>query len=748
MSTKDKIKITPSRKSAISTEVQIKAEAGNLTSLHNMIAGFRTVLDQTGSYIFMKDMTGRYTYVNQMVQDLFAQSYENIIGKDDSHFFDLELANELQFNDRLVLDFGKTIEREEEAIVKLTGEIRNYWVIKKPLLDSQGQIIGMCGISKDITDRKHADQALRQSETRFTALFNNMTNGFALHEVVRDDVGNVVDYQFLDINPAFEKITGIPRESWIGKCVKEVLPNTEEYWIKNYGEVATTGKPRSFENYSNEIGRWYHIYAYKPAPEQFAVIAEDITDRKNLERALQESERRCSEILESVDAYIFLKDTQGRYLFVTSKVCKLFGVAQEEVIGQSDARFFDAEANVKISIDDRLVLDEGKTIRTEETIKLKMGEASTYLVDKLPLRNEKGEIYALCGIATDITKRKLVENALQIAAIAFETKEGIMVTDANNIILRVNHSFTRITGYSAEQAVGQTPRLLRSGHHNTDFYAAMWKTINTTGSWDGEVWNRRKNGGVYPEHLTITAVTDDYGLLTNYVATLTDSTETKLLEQQRIAEESSHRDALVREVHHRIKNNLQGVTGVLRNFATQHPESAVPMAAAISQVQSIAIIHGLQGRTLSAKVRLCELTSEIAANNQSLWNTAISVDIPPNWIPCLIAETEAVPIALVLNELISNALKHGGLAKGINISLRHEPQPNMVQVTITNPGHLPADFDFSKSSVTGTGLLLVSSLLPKKGASLSFESIDEVVSVRLELGPTTISLEKKEIKQL
>jgi PAS domain S-box-containing protein len=336
-----------------------------------------------------------------------------------------------------------------------------------------------------------------------------------------------------------------------------------------------------------------------------------------------------------------------------------------------------------------------------------------------------------------------IENELCIAATVFESQVGMIVTDANEIMLRVNSAFSDITGYSSEEAIGKTPRMLSSDFHDKAFYVAMWESIKLTGSWTGEIWNSRKNGQAYPEFMTIAAVSNKSGLITNYVATLTDSAKTKHQEQQRLADESAQRDTLVREVHHRIKNNLQGVTGVLRNFVTQHPEFSIPIASAISQVQSIAIIHGLQGRMSSTKVRLCELTSEIALNNESLWNTPVLVDIPSEWQPCLIADIEAVPLALVLNELISNAIKHGDKSKGVKITLRHEPLHYMVQVNIINHGQLPANFDIHKANSIGTGLQLVLSLLPKTGVGITLKNIGDTVLTQIELGPTTIILEKK-----
>ncbi len=132
----------------------------------------------------------------------------------------------------------------------------------------------------------------------------------------------------------------------------------------------------------------------------------------------------------------------------------------------------------------------------------------------------------------DITERKKAEADLRIAATAFESHEGLMITDADGVILRINKAFTETTGYMAEEIVGQTPRLLKSGRHNAAFYRAMWETIKRTGGWQGEIWDRRKYGEIYPKWLSITAVKGDDGAVTHYVGSHTDITERKAAEEK------------------------------------------------------------------------------------------------------------------------------------------------------------------------------------------------------------------------
>jgi diguanylate cyclase (GGDEF)-like protein/PAS domain S-box-containing protein len=131
-----------------------------------------------------------------------------------------------------------------------------------------------------------------------------------------------------------------------------------------------------------------------------------------------------------------------------------------------------------------------------------------------------------------IDKRREADVRQRIAATAFESQEGMFVTDADHCILQVNGSFTQMTGYGAAEVVGQTPRVLSSGRHGADFYAAMHDALMSKGTWQGEIWNRRKDGGVFPEWLTITAVKDEAGVITHFVATFTDITQRKATEEE------------------------------------------------------------------------------------------------------------------------------------------------------------------------------------------------------------------------
>jgi two-component sensor histidine kinase len=232
------------------------------------------------------------------------------------------------------------------------------------------------------------------------------------------------------------------------------------------------------------------------------------------------------------------------------------------------------------------------------------------------------------------------------------------------------------------------------------------------------------------------------------VRTLVDSTQRQRDEQRRLAREVQLREVLVREVHHRIKNNLQGVNGVLRQFAEQHPETASPINQAISQVQSIAAIHGLQGRSLTGELLLAELVRAVAAGVQGLWHIPITVSIGSEVADCGLAQAEAVPMALVLNELLSNAVKHGGRFGAVRLQLqragRHETA--IVHLRIVNGVGLDNPDASGASPPTGTacGLALVAALLPPAGARLRQQVRGRQFFSELELEPPVVIWRKSE----
>ncbi len=168
--------------------------------------------------------------------------------------------------------------------------------------------------------------------------------------------------------------------------------------------------------------------------------------------------------------------------------------------------------------------------RVSESVPL-LPELARNIFYLLNIASVSSGLYLL--VSSSINEEKRARRAdLRISATAFESREAMVVTDANGIILRVNQAFTLLTGFSPEEAVGKTPSINRSGHHTTAFYSSMWECVLQNGGWHGEILNRKKNGDIYPAWLTITAVNDEFNATTHYIGSFTDITERKQAEEE------------------------------------------------------------------------------------------------------------------------------------------------------------------------------------------------------------------------
>jgi two-component sensor histidine kinase len=221
-----------------------------------------------------------------------------------------------------------------------------------------------------------------------------------------------------------------------------------------------------------------------------------------------------------------------------------------------------------------------------------------------------------------------------------------------------------------------------------------------------------------------------------------DITERKVREERRMEEAVRQRDALVSEVHHRVKNSLQGVVGLLRRHERRSHSPSPSLEMALTQLQSVAIVHGLQGQGSAAGVILQKMLDEMTQMHGRLSVRRVDLKVEEYSRDAIhLAEADATAVALVLNELIGNAVKHSALEQeDAAVVVQVEGGPQHVRVRVRNPGHLPQGFDQSRGKRIGTGLRLVQTLAPREGMRIAFSQDGEVVEVTIEMSAPVLVL--------
>ena len=287
--------------------------------------------------------------------------------------------------------------------------------------------------------------------------------------------------------------------------------------------------------------KWLHARGNRSLGETghpvMAGTLQDITERKQDEAAREELSRERLLLLESTGEGIYGIDREGRCTFINQAAGRMLGYEVAEIIGQDiHALVHHTRADGSpYPLQDCPVYrtsNSGQAIQAvQEVFWRKDGNPLYVEYSAHPIRDADA-VSGTVVIFSDIGERRRTEAEMRIAATAFETQEGIFITDAQGTILRVNSAFTDITGYGAAEVVGKNPRFRSSGRHDAAFYNAMWSRLRSSGAWKGEIWNRRKNGEIYPESVTITAVRGEDDTVSHYVATMHDITERKLAEEE------------------------------------------------------------------------------------------------------------------------------------------------------------------------------------------------------------------------
>jgi PAS domain S-box-containing protein len=388
-------------------------------------------------------------------------------------------------------------------------------------------------------------------------LLENMINGYAYHKMVFDEDGKPVYYVFLEVNKAFERLTGLKRDEVIGKKVTEALPGIEKDpadWIGVYGMVAITGQPIRFENYSRNLKKWYSIYAYSPRKGYFATIFEDITVRKELETCLFTSETKYRRLYETNRDGIVQTDRTGCIVECNEAYADMLGYSKEELLDLTYQRLTPEKwRHMENEIVNQSWEKAGFSPVYEKEFVRKDGSVFPASVRVLVVSDETGKPLEMWSIVRDITRRKQAEEAVikeknVIKGIMENTGAMLAYLDLEFNFVAVNSAYAKGSGHSAEALIGKNLFTLFPNAENQAIFEKVRNTGKTVSYHDKPFdFAGQPERGVTYWDWTLAPVKDETGNVLGLVLSLMETTQRKELEQEllEILEESQHRESEV-----------------------------------------------------------------------------------------------------------------------------------------------------------------------------------------------------------
>ena len=325
-----------------------------------------------------------------------------------------------------------------------------------------GRIVRVLGNIMDITERKRAEEALRESEEHYRSLFENMLDGFAYCKMLYDDQNRPTDFVYLAVNSAFEDLTGLRNVA--GKRVTEVIPGIKELTpelLEIYGRVASSGRPERFEIDFKPLAMYLSISVYSPEAGYFVAVFDNITERKRAEEALRESESRYRALFENVGEGIVLVDAEERIVSANPAAETIFGVSPGDLAGRDLQEFVTPERDAALRKETRL-RQAGQESIYETEITRPDGEERNLLVTSSPLLDQFQQYEGAIGVFRDITERKRAEEALRESEERFSTvfraspASVAMARDSDGRFTDVNAAWEDLTGYTRSEALGHT----------------------------------------------------------------------------------------------------------------------------------------------------------------------------------------------------------------------------------------------------------------------------------------------------
>jgi PAS domain S-box-containing protein len=439
----------------------------------------RTITDNASTAIFLLDSLGRTTFVNPAAEVLLGYSFEELEGrvlhdaihhtKPDGSFYPF---SECPIGVHVLN--GEVLRDHEDLFFRKDGSSFPVRCSASPLLQS-GEIAGVVLEVRGIGDQKVAEEALRTSVEKYRTLFESIDEGFCIFELLFDEEGRAEDYRFVEINPAFERHTGMANA--VGKTMRELVPGIEPVWFDIYSEVYRSGEPRRFVDFARAMGRWFDVYAFRigdPAQRHIAVLFTDITETRRSMQALRESEQRLRLALEAAHAGTFEIWTDPEVpATVSSVTSELFGFEPGELRNVSDYLG-------RVHPEDRegvaRVMEDARTRGLGHYIEYRIvrPDGSTCWVGSRAhvIPDAEGNTARLVGILIDISARREAERAVRESSELIQTvfenaTSALIMMDEDGYCTFWNRAWQEMTGYEADD-FGSKPLHDLVHHHYPD----------------------------------------------------------------------------------------------------------------------------------------------------------------------------------------------------------------------------------------------------------------------------------------
>jgi two-component system, cell cycle sensor histidine kinase and response regulator CckA len=733
---------------AVAVTVDVTTRKKGEDALRESEERFRTLVSSTNDVVFTLDTELRHTSMYGGL-DLAQEARDFVCGKRAREVFGDDKAEVHEAAAaRALVGENVVYEWEEHA----GGERRFNQTSLSPLRDSSGRISGVIGAGRDVTELKRIQEARRESDARFRLLIEGI-EGVVFYVQDRD---GALEY----VSPSVEKALGYTPDELVGRSLTDFCADDASREIlgertRALVEGDATGGLREvlLRTRTGAVGLVEivdSVVIRDGAVTGVQGIARDITRQ----RAAESAATQLGRIMETSVSEIYLIDrATGRYLQASRGALENLGYTAEEFCRLGPADLLDATSIQCLERKTQPLLDGAVAVLSVDG-EHRRKDGSRYPVEARIQLARRADREVIVVTALDVSERRRAEEQLRLLGRAVEQSPAtIMVTDPTGNIVYVNRRFTESSGYGSDEVLGANPRILQSGSHDPAFYEEMWAALLSHREWTGDLQNRRKDGSLYWEHASITAVVDAAGQTTNYLGIKEDITERRRLEDQlRHSQKMEAVGQLAGGIAHDFNNMLtaiQGFAGLL--------ESEVPPGSAgavyLSEVQKAAARSAALTRQLLAYSRKQILQPHVMDMNETITgmesmlrrligenvqlNTRLAPGLPPIFADP--RQMEHVLMNMALNA--RDAMPGGGcleIATRLIDGLADGPDPRThgrqwVATTVTDTGHgMDADtvarvFEpfFTTKPVgegTGLGLPMAHGIIAQSGGHIVVES--------------------------